>query len=191
MRGTCDRNRELVKRLPIGLLTGARTPFCELASTPDPPENAAVLSDRPIPGDIDLRLSKLAARWAEDEEVAAVYLFGSRGRGDAAPRSDIDLAVVLAGVLDGDARWRKRMELLASATQVLATDAVDAIVLEDAPIILGHRVLRDGRLLCERDPRRRTAVAETIMRRYLDEEYLRAALDRALSARLREGRFAD
>jgi len=150
-----------------------------------------VLSDRPIPGDIDLRLSKLAARWAEDEEVAAVYLFGSRGRGDAAPRSDIDLAVVLAGVLDGDARWRKRMELLASATQVLATDAVDAIVLEDAPIILGHRVLRDGRLLCERDPRRRTAVAETIMRRYLDEEYLRAALDRALSARLREGRFAD
>ena len=125
-----------------------------------------------------------------DADVAAVYLFGSRARGHPGPRSDVDLAVILDERLDAAARWRKRLDLMADAARRLGTDAVDLVVLEEAPTVLGHRVLAHGVLLSERDPRRRVEVAERIMRRYLDEAYLRRVLDAGLAQRLREGRFA-
>jgi hypothetical protein len=149
-----------------------------------------MLAERPVPADLEARLAALGRIWADDPEIATVYLFGSRARGVAFAHSDIDLGLILASGLDGDQRWRKRLDLLRSATEVLGTDAVDLVVLEDAPIVLAHRILRDGRRLDERDPHRRTQVAEDVMRRYADEEYLRRELDRGLTDRLREGRFA-
>jgi len=149
-----------------------------------------MLADRPLPHDVAERIRALAAAWAVDADVAAVYLFGSRARGHPGPRSDVDLAVILDERLDAAARWRKRLDLMADAARRLGTDAVDLVVLEEAPTVLGHRVLAHGVLLSERDPRRRVEVAERIMRRYLDEAYLRRVLDAGLAQRLREGRFA-
>lgn len=42
-------------------------------------------------------LERAAAVLAEDPRVLAVYGFGSRARGEAGPRSDVDVAVLLAG----------------------------------------------------------------------------------------------
>jgi predicted nucleotidyltransferase len=148
-----------------------------------------VLAERPLPSDVDRRIEALALAWSRDPDVAALYLFGSRAAGTASARSDVDLAVVLREDLDADARWRKRLDLIGDACERLGTDAVDVIVLEDAPIVLGHRVLSRGKLLHDAKPRRRARVAERVMRQYLDEAYLRAALDAALDERLREGRF--
>jgi len=151
-------------------------------------QNRAMLSERPVPPDLTQRLEALVAAWEEYEQVAAVWLFGSRARGSAGSRSDVDLAVALRAGMTPDERWRARLELTGDASRRLGTDAVDVIVMEDAPTVLGHRVLRDGKLLCERDPHRRVAVAEEIVRNYLDDEYLRRVLDAELSRRLREGR---
>ena len=51
------------------------------------------------------------------------------------------------------------------ACRRLGTEAVDLVVLDDAPAPLGHRVLKRGRLLSGTQPRRRAAVAEHILRR--------------------------
>jgi hypothetical protein len=83
------------------------------------------------------------------EEVVAAYLFGSRGRGDATPKSDIDLGILLrrepapalrgiAGTLAGQLEDSLGLE-------------VDAVVLNTAPPDLVHRVLRDGQILLDRD----------------------------------------
>jgi len=149
-----------------------------------------MLAQRPLSADLDAKVASFARSCAQDPDIAALYLFGSRARGSAGARSDVDLAVVLRHDLDPAQRWQKRLELLARATEVLGTDAVDMLVMEDVPSVVAHRVLRDGRLLCDADPRRRTDVAEDVMRRYLDEEHLRKELDRGLAARLREDRFA-
>ena len=78
----------------------------------------------------------------------------------------------------------------ADACRRLGTEAVDLVVLDDAPAPLGHRVLKRGRLLSGTQPRRRAAVAEDILTQYLDEAYLRRVLDAGLAERLREKRFA-
>lgn len=149
-----------------------------------------MLADKELPGDIDRRIEALGAAWASDDELAAVYLFGSRATGQAHSRSDVDLAVVLEPRLDASRRFRKRLELMADACSHLGTDAVDVIVLEDSPSVLAHRVLRSGRVIADRDPQRRVSVAEAVLRRYFDEARLRETLDRALAERVREGRFA-
>jgi hypothetical protein len=152
--------------------------------------NHLMLAERALPEDLDRRIGALVEAWSGDPDVAAIYLFGSRAGGHPGPRSDVDLAVVLRAGLEPAARWGKRLDLAADACRRLGTDAVDLVVLEDAPTVLGHRALAHGVLLGDREPRRRVEVAERILRQYLDEAYLRRVLDAGLAQRLREGRFA-
>lgn len=155
-----------------------------------PSHNLTVFAEHPLPADVDRRIRALAGVWASDPDIAAIYLFGSRAGSHPGPRSDVDLAIVLRTGLDDTARWQKRLDLTADACRRLGTDAVDLVLLEDAPTVLGQRVLARGVLLADREPRRRVQVAERIMRQYLDEAYLRRVLDAGLARRLREGRFA-
>jgi predicted nucleotidyltransferase len=147
-------------------------------------------AERPVPGDLAERIACLAEAWRADADIAVLYLFGSRAGGRPTPRSDVDLAAILRGSLSADARWRKRLDLIGDACSRLGTDAVDLVVLEDVPSVLGHRVLKTHQLLFETDPRRRVEVVENVLRRYIDEAPLREAADRALAERVREGRFA-
>lgn len=140
--------------------------------------------------EFEAKLARLAQRWSGDRDLAAAYLFGSRARGDARPRSDVDLAVILHPGLSPAQRWRKRLGLLDEAASQLASDAVDLLVLEEAPPVVAHRALRDGRLIVDRIPGRRVEVVESVLRSYLDQAWLRTELDAGLRSRLREGRFA-
>lgn len=149
-----------------------------------------MLVRRAVPDDLGERLARMADAWRSDADITALYLFGSRADGHASPRSDVDLAVILQRSLGSDARWRKRLDLIGDACSRLGTDAVDLVVLEDVPSVLGHRVLKNHKLLFETDPRRRVEVVENVLRRYLDEAPLREAADLALAGRVREGRFA-
>ncbi len=93
----------------------------------------------------------LADRLSRFPEVDRIILFGSRARGDAAPRSDIDLAVSCpsAGIL----RWSDIEEAVESAPTLLE---VDLVRLDTAPPELADIIHKEGRILYER-PKRETA----------------------------------
>lgn len=87
---------------------------------------------------------------ASHPEVLAVYLFGSVARGSTRAGSDIDLGVLSCAAppptLDG---------LLLGVEGDIERELgapVQVVVLNTAPPDLVHRVLRDGRLLIDRDP---------------------------------------
>jgi predicted nucleotidyltransferase len=81
--------------------------------------------------------------------VVAVYLFGSTARRSAGPDSDVDVAVLFdrtpAPQL-ANPRFRLEGELERSLGR-----RVDLVVLNEAPVDLRVRVLRDGRVLVDRD----------------------------------------
>jgi predicted nucleotidyltransferase len=87
--------------------------------------------------------------------VVAVYLFGSTARGTAGPGSDVDVAVLFEQTpphrLSGP-----RFTLEGDLEHALGRP-VDLVVLNDAPVDLRTRVLRDGRLLLDRAPSARIA----------------------------------
>jgi predicted nucleotidyltransferase len=102
---------------------------------------------------IEPRLREFLTERAEREGIAAAYLFGSVARGTAGPRSDVDVGILyeedppltLEGLglrLEGDLE-----SLLGKPVQV--------VVLNRAPVDLAVRVLRDGKLLVDRDRTKR------------------------------------
>jgi predicted nucleotidyltransferase len=82
-------------------------------------------------------------------DIVAVYLFGSLARGRAHPRSDVDIAILLVP-MDAEAAFDRRLRLMEELRR-FADREVDVIVLNIAPLLLQHQVLKHGRLLYERD----------------------------------------
>lgn len=79
-------------------------------------------------------------------EVERVILFGSRARGDAEDRSDIDLAIVAPGALTR--QWLDLIFLLEQADTLLS---IDVVRWEEASPSLQERILAAGTILYERE----------------------------------------
>jgi predicted nucleotidyltransferase len=124
------------------------------------------------PEAIEARLREFLTANAEREGIAAAYLFGSMARGTAGPGSDVDVGVLylqdppltLAGMgfrLEGEIEG-----LLGVPAQV--------VVLNRAPVDLVVRVLRDGKLLVDRDRPKRIRFEVKTRFEFLDlEPYLK------------------
>jgi hypothetical protein len=88
-------------------------------------------------------------------DVVAVYLFGSMARGTAGLRSDVDVAALFERT-PPHRLMGSRFDLEGELERVLGR-RVDLVVLNDAAVDLRRRVLRDGRLLLDRDRSARIA----------------------------------
>jgi predicted nucleotidyltransferase len=131
----------------------------------------------------------LARYFDSQPDVVAGYLFGSQARGQAGPLSDVDLAVWLDPASTRRERWRRQEELTLGCWEVLHTGAVQLIVLNDAPPLLAHRVLREQQRLADRDPQQRVRLETDAMLRYLDTIWLREEIGRGVARRIEKGAF--
>jgi predicted nucleotidyltransferase len=121
---------------------------------------------------------------AEQEDVLAAYLFGSYAARTARPDSDVDVAVLLSGI-DSEARFFRRLRLIDTLSTACGREA-DAIVLQDAPPILQHQVLKNGQMIFERDRRARVAFEVLAGKIYADLEPQRSFFRQALLDEIRE-----
>ncbi len=90
-------------------------------------------------------LDAITRHLASFPEVERVVLYGSRARGDHAPRSDIDLAIECSGE---DARWGSISAYLTYDAPTLLN--IDLTRLGSAPADLRASIERDGITLYER-----------------------------------------
>ncbi len=117
--------------------------------------------------------------FAVENDVAAVWLFGSQAQGRARPDSDIDL-----GVLYADERapqdvvsWHRQMY---SRLAALGIGEVDLTLLDRADPVLRRQVFEHGRPLLVRDPARAIEFRVRSWAEYLD---LAPYRDRVLAAK--------
>lgn len=136
-------------------------------------------------------LEPLIAFLAAQPDVAAAYVFGSVARGEATPRSDLDIAVLLSPDPRSPEPGWKRQAALAEALSRIADRPVDVVVLNDAPPLLGHQVLREGQLIYERDPEARIEFEVRVGKIYADLQPMWAFFHQALERELKEGRFGE
>ena len=99
--------------------------------------------------------------------VAAVYLFGSTARGDAHVDSDVDVAVLFE--VTPPHTLQGRFALAGELERALGRP-VDLIVMNDAPVDLRIRVLREGELLVDRNKAMRIASEVRTRNEYFDFE---------------------
>jgi uncharacterized protein len=123
------------------------------------------------------------------DRVVAGMLFGSQAAGRTGPLSDVDVAVWLDPALPRQHRAALRGELSRAAVEALGTDEVDVVVLNDAPPLLRHRVLKGKAPLFERDSVQRVRLETAALLDYFDTAPLRRTLAEGRRRRIEEGRF--
>lgn len=123
----------------------------------------------PAPGTGDADFDRcLVGALAPRQEVLEAYLFGSRAMGRAQPHSDIDIAVYVDAPRAADEGYGYAAELTAHLMAALGSNKIDVVVLNRAPPVLYHRVLRDGRRILARDLRAATTREGYALSRYCD-----------------------
>jgi len=114
-----------------------------------------------------------------DPRIAYAILFGSRGRGSAHDRSDVDLAV---GLARGARPSVIELGDLLSRLETAAGGPVDVVLLDEAGPAVAYRVFRDGRVLFERDraafvERKARAILEYLDFRPIEDTFTHAVLE--------------
>lgn len=132
---------------------------------------------------------KLRRVLSDTPGVLVAYLYGSHARGRVGPLSDVDVALLLDRDLFDRGDEERRLELTAAIAQVVAPLRADVVILNDAPVALSYRVLRDGTILASRDDQARVQHWVRTVDRYLDMAPARRLLAAGTRNRLREGRF--
>ena len=123
------------------------------------------------------------------QEILEAYLFGSQARRGAQPHSDLDVAVYVDPDRPVDSLFGYAAELTADLIALLHSDDVDVVVLNRAPPLLYHRVLRDGLRLFTRDAPATTTREGQALSRYCDYVPHLRKIDAAHAARIENGDF--
>jgi hypothetical protein len=123
---------------------------------------------RSVPPDRESVSSALRRTLEPRAEVLEAYLFGSVARGQARRDSDVDVAVWVDAALAPDRPFGYDAYLASELMQALGTNAVDLVLLNRAPPVIYHRVLRDGVRLVSRDLASTTTREARALSRYFD-----------------------
>jgi predicted nucleotidyltransferase len=113
---------------------------------------------------------KLREFFSKVEGVTLAYLFGSTIRREANRLSDIDIAVLFDDTLLQKEAFDLQLELIGELTELLKTNNVDLVILNDSPLLLTYNIIREGIILKSDEPVR-VKFETKIMSRYLDERY--------------------
>ena len=138
---------------------------------------------------MDTSLKSRLATALADQRVVCAYLFGSHVKGTAGPLSDIDVALYFDETVGRDEYFDLRLEILGELIDSLRTDGVDLIVLNDAPPLLAHRILKEGQLLFSTDEKLRIAFEVRAILGYLDwKPYVEKYTQQTLGSGAEHGR---
>ncbi|MEM2485211.1 MAG: nucleotidyltransferase domain-containing protein [Candidatus Caldarchaeum sp.] len=114
----------------------------------------------------DRETRQLKTFFDKETEVLIAYLFGSHASGDQTAESDVDIAVLLSTshkVLDLD----YYLHLVNELSKLLGGD-VDLIILNMAPPLLKHQVIKNGVVVYCRDEKTRIEFEARAEDEYLD-----------------------
>lgn len=156
---------------------GRKTGQAGERSSPEPPATPgapapynACMDSAAIEG----KLREILAARSEAEGIAAAYLFGSVARGTARPDSDVDVGVLYSKDPPKTFSGLGLSLDLESDLESALGLPVQVVALNDAPVDLIIRVLRDGKLLVDRDRSRRIQFEVRSRNEFWDlEPYLR------------------
>jgi len=120
--------------------------------------------------EIDKIQETLQEFFKKREEILFSFLFGSIPNNKTTGVSDIDIAVMVDyNRIDGsNYRYGYKAELISELISLLSFNDIDLIILNDAPILLKHRIARFGKLIYSKDDRMSLEFQVKALEQYLD-----------------------
>lgn len=134
-------------------------------------------------------IEELIENFKEDKDILALYVFGSYAKGNVKPLSDIDFAVVLNNTFPKEKYSKKRINLLNKAVEILKTEEIDLIILNQVSPFLGFQVIKGDRILFCRDNLKLVNMRVNILNKYFDFMPVINEYNKYLHLRIKEGKF--
>jgi hypothetical protein len=110
-------------------------------------------------------LDALARFFESEDNILVAYLFGSHARKTDTPGSDIDIALLLSETPDRLLNYH--LYLVDKLSEILG-DGLDLIILNTAPPMLKHQVIKHGKIIYSRSERARITFETRAQSEYLD-----------------------
>jgi len=124
-----------------------------------------MIKDKKLPENI-LNLLPQANKFLENySKVVFAYLFGSLTKGKINPLSDIDIAIYFK---KGTNFTREKMVILKELIDIFGTDEIDLVILNVAPLTLRARIVKNKKILVDKDPFLRHSFESLVLREYFD-----------------------
>lgn len=123
------------------------------------------LAPRVVDAELEVSLTRALEQRVE---VLEAYLFGSHATGRAQAHSDIDVAAYIDISRAAGNDYGYAAELTAYLMKALYRNEIDIVILNQAPPVLYHRILRDGRRILARDLSATTTREGYALSRYCD-----------------------
>ena len=130
-----------------------------------------------LPEDVIDRIPVLEEQIEKDTHVVALYAFGSLATGDLKPLSDLDFGILVSSKLGKQKRFDKHLDLIGKFNEVLRTDEVDLVMMNDAPMRFSHSIIKSGKLLYCSNKAELSDFIEKTIKLYLDFRFFRDAFD--------------
>jgi len=134
-------------------------------------------------------VKRIIRYFKDTDEVSALYIFGSAGKGKTTGESDIDIAVLI----DESKLKRRNFELLKrkyyAVSPTFSLRSVDIVILNTATPFLKHQILKTGRILFDKNRDLRVRFTERAITEYLDYKPIEDIYLKAVAKRFREKRI--
>ena len=118
-----------------------------------------------LPKDILDRIQYAANYLETRNDVLFAYLFGGLSKGEPKPLSDVDIAVYLS---ENAECIQAKSEIIENLVDILRTDEIDVIILNQSSLSLSMNVLKNNRVLVDKKPYLRHTYQSLIFRKYFD-----------------------
>ena len=126
---------------------------------------------------LDNVFDRLMKVFGDESLVVVAYLFGSKSRGVETSESDIDIAILLSEPPENMLDFY--LNLIDKLSKILG-DSIDLIVLNTAPPLLRHQVIKYGKIIYSRDWRARVEFEARAEKEYMDFNRSRERYDESL-----------
>ncbi len=112
-------------------------------------------------------LKKIAVYLSREKPIIAAYLFGSTAKGGATEKSDIDIGILLKNDFNLISNFDYKLKLMGKLKDLTGT-AVDIVFIDRADPIFQHHIRKHGKIIFERDRRKRIAYEVNARKDYFD-----------------------
>lgn len=121
-----------------------------------------------LPDGVLNRIPLVVEEVSNQPDVQALYAFGTIATGELQPLSDLDFGILLSEHLDKIQRLKTHLDLIALFNRVFSTDEVDLVLMNDAPPRFAFNIIKDGKLLFQRDKKALVNFRERVVMSHLD-----------------------
>jgi predicted nucleotidyltransferase len=125
------------------------------------------------------RIPDIIEEVSKDSAVVALNSFGSLAKDALKPLSDLDFAVLVSKRIDQEIRFKKHLQLIGLFNQVLKTDEIDLVLLNDLSVEFAYNIVFSGKLLYCANHSELNDYIERTVKFYLDFKFFRDEFDRA------------